>query len=211
MLKGTISGDATPNNQGAPQSDSPLFSMPVTGTLQPRRTRRGEAATESGVIFDTAAGTGTAAGTTAQNWSVGTGGTLAINGAISAAAIGTLFIADTGNHTLRAGRPAQAVAIITQPRGQTVQSGDPVEFTVTATGWPRPLTCQWYRNGDLIPAATAATLKLGAATDADAGDTCTVVVGNPLGSVPGIGAPALPLLLALALLLAIKTTRKPNH
>jgi hypothetical protein len=144
---------------------------------------------------------------------------------LAAGTSATHFTADPANPPRRAGRPAQPVAIITQPRGLTVQPGDPVEFTVTATGWPQPLAYQWYRNGDLIPDATGDTLKLGPAQEAGDGDTYTVVVTNPLGSVTSIGAcltvakrihppssssaggggaPGIPLLLALALLLALK-------
>jgi DNA-binding beta-propeller fold protein YncE len=151
------------------------------------------------------------------------------SGLAMSAADGLLYLADTGNHTLRAGHPAQAVQIITQPRGLTVQAGEPAEFTVVATGWPQPLTYQWYCNGESVPGATGVSLRLDSVPESATGDTYTVVVTNPLGSVTSIGAylsvskriyppsssqagsgggaPGALFLAALALLLAIKTKR----
>ncbi|HOD74227.1 MAG TPA: immunoglobulin domain-containing protein, partial [Candidatus Bipolaricaulis anaerobius] len=49
-----------------------------------------------------------------------------------------------------------APTITSEPTAQTVCAGQPVEFTVAATGTP-PLTYQWLKDGGEIGGATAAT------------------------------------------------------
>ena len=57
---------------------------------------------------------------------------------------GTLYIADTNNHTLRTGAAA-AAPTVTNPAAATVAVGANPTFTVTTTGNPTP-TIQWERQ-----------------------------------------------------------------
>jgi plastocyanin len=76
---------------------------------------------------------------------------------------------------------AEAPVITTQPGSQTVTAGQPVTFTVVATG-TAPLSYQWRKDTANIPGANAASLTLNAVIAADAG-SYTVVVTNSAGSV----------------------------
>ena len=77
--------------------------------------------------------------------------------------------------------------IATQPASQSVGVGDPVTFTVVATGSAR-LTYQWQRNGTAIAGAQAATYTLPSTRLADSGAQFGVVVTNALGSVTSAAA-----------------------
>lgn len=77
-------------------------------------------------------------------------------------------------------------AITDQPDGQTVCSGDVVQFSVTATG-TAPLSYQWQRGGSDIPGATGSTLQIQPADPGDAG-SYTVVVTDACGSVTSAAA-----------------------
>ncbi|MBI5692829.1 MAG: hypothetical protein HZC55_22345 [Verrucomicrobia bacterium] len=69
-----------------------------------------------------------------------------------------------------------------QPAGaQTIEAGAPFRLE-TEVRSATPVTYQWYRNGVVIPGATAATFELAAVTHADAG-SYTLVVRNTQGSV----------------------------
>jgi len=92
---------------------------------------------------------------------------------------GTLYIADTNNHTVRQGIFPVAPTIIVQPQGLTVTAGTAVVFSVVATGNP---TYQWYLNGTAISGATSSTYSLTSAQSSNAGDY-TVTVTNSYGSV----------------------------
>jgi Immunoglobulin I-set domain len=75
-------------------------------------------------------------------------------------------------------------AIVTQPASQTVTVGQPVTFTVAASG-TAPLTYQW-QNGATnanISGATFATYTIASAATANSGSTFRVVVTNSAGSV----------------------------
>ncbi len=70
----------------------------------------------------------------------------------------------------------QAVAITSEPvASQTICSGFPVSFSVTASG--TGLTYQWRKNGTDISGATSSTYSIPNASTADAG-TYTVVVSG---------------------------------
>jgi len=71
--------------------------------------------------------------------------------------------------------------ITTQPKDQTVSSGNEASFTVVADGKPTP-TFQWKRNGTAISGATAATYKFNT-TPGDDGFSFTVDVANSVGTV----------------------------
>jgi hypothetical protein len=70
--------------------------------------------------------------------------------------------------------------ILSQPENRRVTLGQPVEFTLHASG-TEPLSYQWRFNGVPIPGAGATNLLLAAAQAADAG-AYSVVVYNDAGS-----------------------------
>ena len=94
---------------------------------------------------------------------------------------GTVYVADTNNHTIRVGGFPTAPIITAQPSSQTVTAGANVQFSVTATGRPAP-TYQWNLNGTAISGATSATLSLNSVQSSNAG-TYTVAVTNSAGTV----------------------------
>lgn len=76
----------------------------------------------------------------------------------------------------------QAPSIGTHPASQTVSVGQPVTFSVIASG-TAPLTYQWQRNGSNITGANSSSYTLQSATLADNGAKFRVVVSNSFGSV----------------------------
>lgn len=68
--------------------------------------------------------------------------------------------------------------ISAQPLSQSVQAGDPVTFTVTATDPMPPTTYQWRKDGANIPGATGSAYGIPAAAPADAGAYDVVVTGG---------------------------------
>lgn len=79
-----------------------------------------------------------------------------------------------------------APTIVNQPASKTVIAGDPVSFTVGASG-AIPFTYQWQKNTVNIPGATAATYALASTTEADAG-TYRCIVKNGFGEATSNGA-----------------------
>ena len=76
--------------------------------------------------------------------------------------------------------PHSGLPVITvQPLDQTVQKGNTMTFSVTATGGA-PLYYQWQNNGVNIPSATGASLTL---TNVQSSSNYSVVVSNGLGIV----------------------------
>ncbi len=71
-------------------------------------------------------------------------------------------------------------AFAIQPFSQTVGSGDPVAFTVLATGGN--LSYQWLRNGVNIAGATSRSYSIAAVTAADNGASFSVKIANAQGS-----------------------------
>jgi poly(3-hydroxybutyrate) depolymerase len=69
-----------------------------------------------------------------------------------------------------------------QPSDQSVASGQPVTFTVAASG-AGPFRYQWSENGVPVPGATGDTLQIPAAITWDSGAAYTVAVSGPQGSV----------------------------
>jgi hypothetical protein len=76
--------------------------------------------------------------------------------------------------------------ILTQPVSQTVDQGDPVSFTVSATGIPDP-NYQWKHAGTNLVGETDATLNIASAQASDAGDY-VVEVSNAAGTVTSSAA-----------------------
>jgi pectin methylesterase-like acyl-CoA thioesterase len=80
----------------------------------------------------------------------------------------------------------EAPQISQQPVGGTLNPGDPLTLSVTATGTPAP-TYQWKKNGVNIAGATNPTYSVGSVTGADTG-SYTVVVTNSVNSVTSAAA-----------------------
>ena len=96
-------------------------------------------------------------------------------------------------------RVDEPVSIVSQPTNQLVLDGASVTFAVSVTGTP-PIAFQWYRNGELIPGATAPSFSISSASAVDNGAQYTVLVSNVANvemsvpatlSVLGITAPSI--------------------
>jgi poly(3-hydroxybutyrate) depolymerase len=123
-----------------------------------------------------------------SNWYTTAATTLADGGATFRAVVGN----GSGNVTSAAAtltvNPAPAdPRITTQPADQTAMAGQPVSFTVAATG-TMPLSYQWKKNGMDIVGQTAASLTIPAAITPDSGAPFCVVVSNGSGSVTSAAA-----------------------
>jgi hypothetical protein len=116
-----------------------------------------------------AAGSNNGTGTSAQFYSVQAA---VIN------SIGEVYLADTYNQTIRQGGIDPVVT--TQLGSQTVNVGQSVTFSVTATG-TGTLTYQWYMNGTQISGATSASYTI-PSTDTSSAGTYSVIVTDPFGS-----------------------------
>ena len=79
-----------------------------------------------------------------------------------------------------------APSITTAPSAQSVTVGDPVSFSVSATG-TGPLGYQWQKNGSGISRANSPTYAIPSAVSSDA-STYRVVVTNTCGSTTSSGA-----------------------
>lgn len=102
------------------------------------------------------------------------------------------------NRTLQGGSPTfmytieiaaaqgTAPAISTQPLTQTIDEGQSVTFSVTASGDPAP-TFQWRKDGADITGATSSSLSISSVADSDAG-AYTVVITNASGNVTSSSA-----------------------
>jgi sugar lactone lactonase YvrE len=101
--------------------------------------------------------------------------------AITVDRAGTVYIADTYNHTIRKGAPVAPPQILTQPQNAMASVGQSASFTFVATGVPSP-TYQWQKDGTTIAGATNTTLTIANAQPTDIG-AYTVVVTNARGSV----------------------------
>jgi glucose/arabinose dehydrogenase len=76
---------------------------------------------------------------------------------------------------------AAAPTITTQPGSQTVTQGQPVTFSVRASGTPT-LRYRWQRNGADIPNATAQDYTIAAVAMADNGARFRAIVTNDVGA-----------------------------
>ena len=79
-----------------------------------------------------------------------------------------------------------APQFLENPYGQTINAGENVVFSTSASGRP-PLFYNWRKNGILIAPATNSTLKINQAQNSDAG-YYTVEVSNSAGSETSIAA-----------------------
>ncbi len=92
---------------------------------------------------------------------------------------GNIFIADSGNNTVRKGVVSSAgtVTIQTQPKTQFVNLTTPVLFTVEASSTTAP-TYQWRKNNVNVIGATAATYAIAAAQNSDEANYTVVVTSG---------------------------------
>ena len=92
---------------------------------------------------------------------------------------GNIFIADSGNNTVRKGVVSSAgtVTIQTQPKTQFVNLATPVLFTVVASSTTAP-TYQWRKNNVNVIGATAATYAIAAAQNSDEANYTVVVTSG---------------------------------
>src|SRR5580765_4484431 len=74
----------------------------------------------------------------------------------------------------------QAPQITLQPINQTVSAGQPVTFTVSASGTPAP-AFRWQRNQVDIPGATNVTFSIGSTTPSDNGARFRAIASNVAG------------------------------
>ncbi|HEX8441403.1 PQQ-dependent sugar dehydrogenase, partial [Archangium sp.] len=98
---------------------------------------------------------------------------------------GSLYYLDRGDdsvHRIRYTAASEAPTIARQPESQTVSPGQPVTFTVGATGTP-PLRYQWQRNGTDLAGQTSANLTLATVGLTDSGARFRVRGSNDYGSV----------------------------
>ncbi|WP_145928618.1 putative Ig domain-containing protein [Termitidicoccus mucosus] len=105
---------------------------------------------------------------------------------IAADAGGKLYMADTGNHTLRSGEPPGKPVIEIQPSDQMLNPGDTLLLSTAAAGHPPPLY-QWYFNGNEIPGAIGDTYMRSNLQASDDG-LYAVKAYNTLGETMSIGA-----------------------
>ncbi len=94
---------------------------------------------------------------------------------------GNIYIADSGNHTIRRGLKPSAPAITTQPVSQTIVTNGTVSFVVSATGGGT-LYYQWRKDGTNLGGQVNATLTLFNAQLSQAG-AYSVVVSNTTASI----------------------------
>lgn len=94
---------------------------------------------------------------------------------------GNIYIADSGNHSIRRGLKPSAPAISTQPVGQTIIPNGNVTFIVSATGGGT-LYYQWRKDGTNLSGQVGASLTLFNAQTNQAG-AYSVVVSNTTASV----------------------------
>lgn len=102
---------------------------------------------------------------------------------------GTMYYIQRGNNSVRkiTHAPIGPPVITSHPQSQTVDVGEPVTFTVAATG-QQPLSYSWQRNGVTIPGATSSSFTISSPTMDDNADVFRAVVTNSVNSVTSNGA-----------------------
>jgi poly(3-hydroxybutyrate) depolymerase len=114
--------------------------------------------------------------------------TLADNGATFRAVVSNNYGADTSyDAVLTVNAGASDPVITLQPADQSAMGGQPVSFSVAASGTV-PLSYQWMKNGVSIAGETLSSLSLQSASTSDGGATFRVRVSNGAGSVTSVAA-----------------------
>ncbi len=120
-------------------------------------------------------------GTAGSDNGTGTSARFRSPAGVAVDAAGMVYIADTGNHTIRRGISATgsgSLAVTAVPPALLqVRAGTNVTLKVNASGTPAP-TYQWRKNGTAIAGATAATYVLNAVTTDHAGLYSVVVTSD---------------------------------
>jgi hypothetical protein len=100
-----------------------------------------------------------------------------------------LFAISCSNTPPTGGTRTVAPTIVTQPASQTVAVGQPVTFTVAASG-TAPLTYQWQNaaTNAKISGATSASYTIASTAISNNGSTYRVVVANSAGSITSAAA-----------------------
>jgi sugar lactone lactonase YvrE len=121
--------------------------------------------------------------TSSSDWidGVGMGARFSLPWGIAVSESGTVYVADSNNHTIRAGVIPVAPAITTHPANRTVVVNSAVALTASASGIPEP-TLQWRKDGSELPGATNGTYAISSAQLTDTG-TYIAVATNYSGSV----------------------------
>ncbi len=96
--------------------------------------------------------------------------------------VSLLLAGCSGVSTPGNGTPAISPTIAAQPTNQTVATGQPATFSVTAAG-TAPLIYQWQKGTTAITGATSASYTTAAATTSDNGTQFSVVVKNSAGNI----------------------------
>jgi outer membrane protein assembly factor BamB/subtilisin family serine protease/beta-glucanase (GH16 family) len=91
------------------------------------------------------------------------------------------FYRNNPQRTGRSGIDPNAFSITQQPQSQIVQPGGSFTLTVTTSG-ATPTGYQWFKDGNAISGATAATYSVAVAVPSDSG-TYHVVITGPLGNI----------------------------
>jgi autotransporter-associated beta strand protein len=92
---------------------------------------------------------------------------------------GDIYVADTGNHTIRV--LLDGPRILKHPASQTLAAGGTATLSVLAIGAPNP-TYQWRRNGAAIAGATTFTHTIANAQPTHSG-AYTVLVSNEMNTL----------------------------
>ena len=112
--------------------------------------------------------------------------------------LANLSLANQGTYSVMASNSAGTVSsnftitiivtptISSQPTNLLLNLGDPANFSVTASGVPTP-SYQWFKNGTLIPGATATNYSIASVAYTDKG-AYSVLISNAAGTVTSVGA-----------------------
>lgn len=120
---------------------------------------------------------------------------------IAVSKAGLLYVADTGNSTIRRGIPNYIPPLITRQPQSLATTGTGVSFEVAALS-AHPVSFLWRKNGALIPGETNATLRIESVTGTEAGIYSAVAV-NAYGSAASSDA-------QLTFLTPPEITRQPD-
>jgi beta-galactosidase len=162
-----------PQNAAVTAGQTATFSVLATGAAPLSFQWKQNGANISGA---TAATYTTPATTTAES---GTGYTVTVSNSL-----GSVTSSPAATLTVDA---AEAPVITAAPQPVTAYVGQTATFNVTATGSPT-LTYQWELNGAAISGATRSSYTTPILTASNNGGSYSVVVTNPVKSVPSAGA-----------------------